>query len=36
MGHCWAGGAASQGVYSCPTYADATAIEWQFFKDHAW
>lgn len=36
MGHCWAGGAASAGVYSCPTYADATALEWQFFKTYAW
>jgi poly(3-hydroxybutyrate) depolymerase len=36
MGHCWAGGAASAGIYSCPTYADATAIEWQFFKQYAW
>jgi len=35
MGHCWAGGAASQGVYSCPTYAKATELEWQFFKDFA-
>jgi polyhydroxybutyrate depolymerase len=36
MGHCWAGGAASAGIYSCPTYGDATAIEWQFFKQYAW
>lgn len=36
MGHCWAGGAASQGIYSCPTFADATALEWQFFKTNAW
>lgn len=36
MGHCWAGGAAASGVYACPTYADATAIEWQFFKQYAW
>jgi polyhydroxybutyrate depolymerase len=35
MGHCWAGGAASQGAYSCPTYAKATELEWQFFKDFA-
>jgi polyhydroxybutyrate depolymerase len=36
MGHCWAGGPASAGVYTCPTYANATAIEWQFFRQHAW
>jgi poly(3-hydroxybutyrate) depolymerase len=36
MGHCWAGGVAGSGVFACPTYADATAIEWQFFKDYAW
>jgi len=36
MGHCWAGGAASAGIYSCPAYADATALEWQFFKTYAW
>lgn len=36
MGHCWAGGAASAGIYACPTYADATAIEWAFFKQYAW
>lgn len=35
MGHCWAGGVAGN-VFACPTYADATAIEWQFFKDYAW
>jgi len=36
MGHCWAGGASNAGIYACPTYADATAIEWQFFKQYAW
>ena len=36
MGHCWAGGAASQGVYSCPAYGDATQLAWQFFKQYAW
>jgi polyhydroxybutyrate depolymerase len=36
MGHCWAGGAQSAGIYACPTYADATAIEWAFFKQYAW
>jgi len=34
MGHCWAGGSA--GIYGCPTYAAATALEWDFFKHHAW
>ncbi len=36
MGHCWAGGAATAGVYSCPLYADATQMAWQFFKTDAW
>lgn len=36
MGHCWAGGAAGSGIYACPTYAKATQLEWQFFKQHAW
>lgn len=36
MGHCWAGGPLSTGIYSCPPYADATALEWQFFKAYAW
>lgn len=36
MGHCWAGGAASAGVYACPLYASATQLEWQFFKQYAW
>lgn len=36
MGHCWAGGVSGSSVYACPTYADATALEWQFFKDYAW
>ncbi len=35
MGHCWAGGEGPS-IYSCSTYASATALEWQFFKDHAW
>jgi polyhydroxybutyrate depolymerase len=35
MGHCWAGGAASTGVYACPTYAQATQLEWEFFKQFA-
>ncbi len=33
MGHCWAGGPA---VYGCPTYAEATRLEWQFWKMFAW
>jgi polyhydroxybutyrate depolymerase len=34
MGHCWAGG--KQSVFGCASYASATALEWQFFKTHAW
>jgi polyhydroxybutyrate depolymerase len=33
MGHCWAGG---PGVWGCPTYAEATRLEWQFWKQFAW
>jgi polyhydroxybutyrate depolymerase len=38
MVHCWAGGNASGsgGTNACPTYADATALEWAFFKKYAW
>ncbi|MEO8702959.1 MAG: PHB depolymerase family esterase [Kofleriaceae bacterium] len=36
MGHCWAGGAASAGIYSCPSNEKATQLEWQFFKQYAW
>jgi polyhydroxybutyrate depolymerase len=36
MGHCWAGGAASAGIYSCPLRASATRLSWEFFKTHAW
>lgn len=36
MGHCWAGGPLSMGIYACSLYADATALEWQFFKTWAW
>jgi len=37
MDHCWAGGAsAGAGGNSCPTYADATSLEWAFFKKYAW
>lgn len=34
MGHCWAGG--PPGIYGCTPYAEATALEWQFFKQYAW
>jgi polyhydroxybutyrate depolymerase len=33
MGHCWAGGTGPSG---CPTYAEATRLEWQFWKRFAW
>lgn len=36
MGHCWAGGPLSSGIYACPPYADATRLEWEFFKAYAW
>ncbi len=36
MGHCWAGGNASAGIYSCPNNASATTLEWEFFKQYAW
>jgi polyhydroxybutyrate depolymerase len=40
MGHCWAGGGTASGAsgasFSCPTYASATQLEWNFFKQHAW
>jgi polyhydroxybutyrate depolymerase len=35
MGHCWAGGNASAGIYSCPEKASATQLEWDFFKQYA-
>lgn len=35
MGHCWAGGKGSS-VYACGLYEDATQLEWNFFKQHAW
>lgn len=35
MGHCWAGGEGGS-IYACPSYASATELEWQFFKEHAW
>jgi polyhydroxybutyrate depolymerase len=38
MSHCYAGGAStgSSTVYSCPTYASATQLQWNFFKKYAW
>ena len=38
MGHCWAGGSSASSVseFSCPTYASATTLEWNFFKQYAW
>jgi polyhydroxybutyrate depolymerase len=36
MGHCWAGGPLSAGVYACPPYESATQLEWRFFKTYAW
>jgi poly(3-hydroxybutyrate) depolymerase len=37
MDHCWAGGAtAGAGGNSCPTFANATQLEWSFFKQYAW
>ncbi len=36
MGHCWAGGNASAGIYSCPEKASATQLAWDFFKQFAW
>jgi polyhydroxybutyrate depolymerase len=35
MGHCWAGGNASAGIYSCPNAASATQLQWEFFKQYA-
>jgi polyhydroxybutyrate depolymerase len=35
MGHCWAGGTGNLS-FACPTYASATQLEWDFFKQHAW
>lgn len=34
MGHCWAGGV--QGIYGCAAYAQATQLEWSFWKQYAW
>ncbi len=36
MGHCWAGGNAGAGIYSCPLAASATQLEWEFWKQYAW
>jgi polyhydroxybutyrate depolymerase len=38
MGHCWAGGSKTGGgaAFACPTYANATLLEWSFFKQYAW
>ncbi|HEY4238392.1 MAG TPA: PHB depolymerase family esterase [Kofleriaceae bacterium] len=36
MGHCWAGGPASEGLYACPGYESATQLEWTFWKMYAW
>jgi len=37
MGHCWAGGTvAGSGGNACPSYADATELQWTFFKKYAW
>ena len=36
MGHCWAGGPSSSGLYACPGYESATQLEWNFFKTYAW
>jgi poly(3-hydroxybutyrate) depolymerase len=33
MGHCCASG---PGLYGCSTYAEATKLEWQFWKRYAW
>ncbi len=38
MSHCYAGGASTSSAtaYSCPTYASATQLQWNFFKKYAW
>jgi len=36
MGHCWAGGAADGGVFSCPAFGSATQLQWAFYKTYAW
>ena len=36
MAHCWAGGAQGGGIFSCPSYASATQLAWDFWKTYAW
>lgn len=36
MGHCWAGGAADGGIFSCAAFASATELQWAFYKMYAW
>ena len=36
MGHCWAGGPSSAGVFACPSYESATQLQWQFWRTYAW
>lgn len=36
MDHCWAGGVSDTAGDACPTYADATQLQWSFFKTYAW
>jgi polyhydroxybutyrate depolymerase len=35
MAHCWAGGATESSENGCPGWANATELEWQFFKQYA-
>ena len=36
MKHCWAGGPMDPGGNSCPGFASATQLQWDFFKKYAW
>jgi polyhydroxybutyrate depolymerase len=37
MDHCWAGGiSAGSGGNACPSYANATELQWNFFQHYAW
>lgn len=36
MGHCWAGGVPDAVGDSCPGWASATQLEWDFFETYAW
>jgi polyhydroxybutyrate depolymerase len=36
MGHCYAGGSSTSGMFSCSTYPSATDLQWAFFKTYAW